>query len=428
MKTIRLFALSGWIVAAQFVSADTSSSSPTVTTVVRAGGFLDLESGRVVEPAVVIVEDGAISAVNPGVVPPEAETIDLGDRILLPGLMDMHTHLTMDIEGDWTNRPVRQSPPDWALRGARNARRTLLAGFTTVRDLGSSRGFPDVALMHAVEDGMVPGPRVVASGNALSITGGHCETTGFAPGILEGGPKEGVADGVDEVLKAVRYQIKHGAQVIKICATAGVLSFEGPVGAQQYSLEEMQAIVEEATRHDIRVAAHAHGTEGIVAASEAGVASIEHASMLTDEAIATLKANGTFVVFNLYLANAIDRDSLPEQQKLKMDIVKARSLESFKMAIDGGLRMAFGTDAGVYPHGDNAREFASQVANGLPPLEAIRGATIYAAELLGLEDRGLIEAGRLADLIAVSANPLDDVTLLEDVQFVMKGGSIYKQP
>ncbi len=398
------------------------------TVVVSAAGYVDVERGKIVEPAVIVVEDDKISAVNPGLVPPGAETIDLGNRVLLPGLIDMHTHLTYDLEGDWSNRPVKETAPDWALRGARNAKRTLEAGFTTVRDIWSAGGMPDVALMHAIEEGMVEGPRMFASGNALSITGGHCEHTGFAPGILEGGPHEGVADGTDEVLKAVRYQIKHGANVIKICATAGVLSFEGPVGAQQYSLEEMEAIVEEAARHGVRVAAHAHGTEGIIAASQAGVASVEHASILTDEAIGVLKENGTWVVFNLYLVEAIDRDSLPEQLQAKMDYVGSKVYDSFTRAIDGGLKMAFGTDAGVFPHGDNARELTAQVKHGLQPIEAIRGATIHAAELLGVEDRGVIEAGRYADLIAVDGNPIDDISRLEDVQFVMKGGVVYKDP
>jgi imidazolonepropionase-like amidohydrolase len=398
------------------------------TVVIRAGGYLDVERGKIVKPAVIVVEDDKISAINPGLEPAGAETIDLDNRIVLPGLMDMHTHLTYDLEGDWVNRPVKETAPDWALRGARNAKRTLEAGITTVRDIWAAGGMPDVALMHAIEEGMVVGPRMFASGNALSITGGHCEHTGFAPGILEGGPHEGVADGPDEVIKAVRYQIKHGANVIKICATAGVLSFEGPVGAQQYSLEEMEAVVEEAARHGVRVAAHAHGTEGIIAASQAGVASVEHASILTDEAVGVLKENGTWVVFNLYLVEAIDRESLPEQTRAKMDYVGARVYDSFTMAIDGGLKMAFGTDAGVYPHGDNAKELTAQVKHGLQPIEAIRGATIHAAELLGVEDRGVIETGRYADLIAVEGNPIDDISLLEDVAFVMKGGVIYKTP
>jgi imidazolonepropionase-like amidohydrolase len=252
------------------------------TIVLKAARMLDVEAGRIVSPAVIVVEDERIADVNPDSVPAGAQVIELGDRTLLPGLMDMHTHLTLDIEGDWVHRPVKETAADAALRGARNAWRTLQAGFTTVRDIWAL-GFSDVALMRAIDNGLVVGPRVVPSGHGLSITGGHCEITGFAPGILEMGPKEGTADGVDEVLKAVRYQIKHGAKVIKICATAGVLSFEGPVGAQQYTSEEMDAIVQEAARHGVRVAAHAHGKEGILAATRSGVASIEHGSELTDE-------------------------------------------------------------------------------------------------------------------------------------------------
>ena len=398
------------------------------TVVLEADRFLDVEAGRMVTPGVLVVEDGTIASLNPDQVPAGAERIDLAGMTLLPGLIDVHTHLTYDLIGDWTRRPVIATAADRALRGVGNARRTLHAGFTTVRDLWCGWGFADVSLMKAIDRGWIEGPRVIPAGSALSVTGGHCEFTGFAPGILEGGPKEGVADGIDEVLKAVRYQIKHGAKVIKICATAGVLSFEGPVGAQQYSYEEMRAIVEEAARHGIRVAAHAHGTEGIMAATRAGVASIEHGSILTPEALDLMVEHGTYLAPNMYLSEAMDLESLPAQLREKAEKVIPLSRASFRMALTTDVKIAFGTDAGVFPHGDNAKEFAVRVSLGMDPLEAIRGATIYAADLLGVGDRGVLIPGRLADVIAVAGDPLADISILEEVRFVMKGGVVYRAP
>jgi imidazolonepropionase-like amidohydrolase len=394
-------------------------------TIVRADRMLDVESGRIVRGVMVVVEDGRITGVNPRAVP-AGEVIELGDVTLLPGLMDTHTHLAYDIEGDWVHRSVEETAADAALRGARNARLTLMAGFTTVRDVGAG-GFADVSLARAIEGGLVVGPRIFPAGHALGITGGHCDITGYAPGILEGGPEEGIADGPDEVLQAVRYQIKHGAKVIKTCATAGVLSFEGSVGAQQYSEEELRVMVEEAARHGIKVAAHAHGTEGIIAAVRAGVASIEHGSMLSDEAIDLMKEHGTYLVPTTYLSGAINLDALPAPIRAKAEYVLPVARESLERAVDAGVKIAFGTDAAVFPHGDNAREFGALVERGMTPIEAIRSATVYAADLLGVNDRGRIAEGTLADLVAVSGNPLDDIRVLEDVQFVMKGGVIHKR-
>ncbi len=396
------------------------------TTVVEAARYLDVVSGQMVSPAVIVIEDDKIAAVNPSVRPAGATTIELGDRTLLPGLMDSHTHLNYDLVEGWETEFVRFTPGDFALRGVPNARKTLLAGFTTVRDLGTGYGFSDVALENAVEEGWIVGPRIIPAGHALSITGGHCDVTGFGPGIEPENYVSGVADGVDEVLKAIRYQIKHGARVIKICATAGVLSFEGPVGALQYSPEELKAAADEAHRHGVKIAAHAHGTEGIIASSEAGIDSVEHNSMMTDEAAKVIKKNGTFIVPNLYLEDAVDPDMLPPEIADKWTYLNPLVVESFKRALDYGLKISFGTDSGVYPHGDNAKEFAVQVGYGQSPIEAIRSATIVNAELFGTPDRGRIEEGLLADLIAVNGNPLDDISVLEDVQFVMKGGVVYK--
>jgi imidazolonepropionase-like amidohydrolase len=389
--------------------------------------MLDVRDGEMIQDPVLLLGDGRITAVNPSSVPTDAPTLELGDVTLLPGFIDAHTHLTLDIEGDWVVRPVTEGPADHALRGARNARLTLEAGFTTVRDVGAT-GFSDVALMEAVDAGMVPGPRILPAGHSLSITGGHCEVTGFAPGVLEGGPETGVADGPWEAVEAARYQIKHGARVIKLCATAGVLSFEGPVGAQQFTEEEMRAVVEEAARHDLRVAAHAHGTEGIKAAVRAGVTSIEHGSILDDEAMALMRERGTWLVPTTCLADRIDLEGLPAPIRAKAESVMPRMRESLRRAIAAGVPIAFGTDAAVFPHGENACEFSYYVELGMSSLEALQSATVDAAELLGVEDRGALAPGMLADIVAVPGDPLADISVTEEVVFVMKGGQVVVTP
>jgi imidazolonepropionase-like amidohydrolase len=402
-----------------------AAQAPASLRALHAAHVLDVEAGRLLDDAWVLVEGERIRAVNPRELPATAEVFELGARTLLPGLIDCHTHLTGDLEGDWVVREVRENAADAALRGAKNARTSLLAGFTTVRDVGAG-GFADVALMKAIDAGWVLGPRMFPAGHAIGITGGHADTTGFVPGVLERGPESGIADGVEEVLAAVRYQVKHGAKVIKTCATAGVLSFEGPVGAQQYSQEELEALVQEAHRHGLKVAAHAHGTEGIKAAIRAGVDSIEHGSMLDDEAIALMKARGTFLVPTDYLTEAMDMERLPAPIRKKAETILPLAQSSHSKAIAAGVKIAFGTDSGVYPHGFNAKEFTTLIHRGMQPLAALRAATIHAAELLGVGDRGSITPGKLADLIAVSGNPLADVSVLERVEFVMKGGTIVK--
>jgi imidazolonepropionase-like amidohydrolase len=397
-------------------------SEPIVLT---AKAYLDVDSGRLVEPAVIVIEDGVVAAVNPPSIP-SGERIDLAGLTLLPGLIDAHTHLTYEVVPGWDVESVRWTQADFALRGVVNARKTLQAGFTSVRDLFAYE-LSDVALMRAIDRGWVDGPRMQVSGHALSITGGHCDVTGFAPGVKELDYRSGIADGVDEVIKAVRYQVKHGANAIKICATAGVLSFGGPVGAQQYSFEELKAAADETHRHGLKIAAHAHGAEGIIAASEAGIDTIEHASVITKKAARVLKKNGTVVVPNLYMADAIDLDLLPSGIREKAVRIMPMMFGSFRIALEYDLKIVFGTDAGVFPHGENAKQFALNVQYGQSPIEAIRGATSYAAEALGIPDRGRIAEGLLADLIAVDGNPLEDVSRLEDVQFVMKGGAIHKR-
>jgi imidazolonepropionase-like amidohydrolase len=406
-----------------------AASATAEPIVVEADGYVDVVTGRIVRPAVVVVDGTKIAAVNPAARPAGAKTIALRGHTLLPGLMDSHVHLNYIIGEGWETEPVRFTTGDFALRAIPHASKTLLAGFTTVRDLGTGLGFSDVALMNAIEKGWVTGPRIIPAGHALSISGGHCDQSmGFAPGIVPPSYVSGTADGIDEVVKAVRHQIKHGAKVIKICATAGVLSFEGPAGAQQYSLEELRAAAEETHRHGLRIAAHAHGTEGIVASSEAGIDSIEHNSMMTDEAAAILKKNGSFVVPNLHLIDTLKTTELPPALAAKQAKLGPLAIESFKRALRNGLKVSFGTDAGVFPHGDNAKEFTARARQGDTPLHAIRSATIVNAELFDTPDRGKIEAGLLADLVAVAGNPLENISLLEDVRFVMKGGVVYKQP
>ena len=399
------------------------------TVVIEADGYVDVVAGRVVRPAVLVVEGEKIVAINPAARPPGAKSIALPGHVLLPGLMDAHVHLNYIIGEGWETEPVRFTGAEFAMRAIPHAEKTLLAGFTTVRDLGTGLGFSDVALMRAIDRGWVAGPRVIPAGHALSVTGGHCDqSTGLGPGITPPDFSSGTADGVDEVLKAVRYQVKHGAKVIKICATAGVLSFEGPAGAQQYTIEELRAAADEAHRHGLRIAAHAHGTEGIIASSEAGIDSIEHNSMMTDEAAAIIKKNGSFVTPNMHLIDTLKTVELPPALAAKQAYLGPLAVESFKRALKAGLKVAFGTDAGVFAHGDNAKELTARVSHGDTPLHAIRSATIVNAELFDTTDRGRIEPGLLADVIAVAGDPLSDVKLLEDVRFVMKGGVVYKSP
>lgn len=393
--------------------------------VLKAEAWIDVDAGRRLTPGVVVVNGERIAALNPAALPQGARVVELPGLTLLPGFIDAHTHLDSDLGEGWESRGVHWTDIDHALLGVRHARITLESGFTTVRDVGSS-GFADVALMRAIERGDFPGPRIVPAGHGIGATAGHCDWTGYAPGILEGGPEQGVADGPDEIVKAVRYQVKHGAKVIKICATAGVMSYEGPVAAQQYSMEELRAVVGEARLHGIPVAAHAHGSEGIIAASEAGVDSIEHGSLLTDEAIRVLKQNGTWLVPTLY--QWFEEYELPPVLHEKNEYIKARVGDSMRRAFAAGVKVALGTDAGAGPHARSGREFTSYVQHGMSVSEALRTGTVNAAALLRVDDRGRLKPGLLADIVAVAGDPLTDIRVVEDVRFVMKGGEILRGP
>lgn len=408
------------------VSPQQPAAAPQPDLVIRAARMLDVANARYISsPQITIRGTTILKVESNAAAPANAILIDLGDKTLLPGLIDTHTHLSLTLSGDWHNRDTHESAADAALRGARHARLTLLAGFTTVRDLGSSN-FTDVALMHAIARADIDGPEIFPAGNAVGITGGHADCTGFKPGLMLQSPAEGIADGPDECTKAVRTQIKYGAKVIKVMATAGVLSFEDSVGAQQLSDAELKAIVDEAARHGIRVAAHAHGTAGIKAAINAGVASIEHGSLLDDEAIQLMKAKGTYLVPTCYLRERLDLEALPGVTQKKARGLFPLAQQSLEKAIASGVKIAFGTDAGVYPHGENAREFAVLVRAGMKPADAIRAATLTACELIGVTDRGEIAAGKLADLIAVSGDPLADVRVLERVEWVMHWGRVVR--
>jgi imidazolonepropionase-like amidohydrolase len=395
---------------------------------IRAAGLLDVDTGELVRPGVLHVDGDRIAAE-----PVDDEVIDLGDLVLLPGLMDMEVNLLMGGRGEHAVRsPVQDDPPLRMLRAVGNARRTLRAGFTTVRNLGlfvKTGGYLlDVALMKAIDDGYVDGPRIVPAGHAITPTGGHLDPTmfaAFAPGVLTLTLEEGIANGVDEVRKAVRYQIKHGAQLIKVCASGGVMSHTGTPGAQHYSDEELRAIVDEAHRRGLKVAAHTHGAEAVAHAVEAGIDCIEHGFLIDDEAIELMVEHGTFLVPTTYLADAMDTSHAAPELKAKAAEMFPKARESVLRAYRAGVKIALGTDAPAIPHGRNAGELVALVSRGLSPLSVLRAATVNSAALIGVTDRGRLAAGLLADVIGVPGDPLQDMTVTQDVRFVMKGGKTH---
>jgi imidazolonepropionase-like amidohydrolase len=398
-------------------------------TVIKAGMLFDSKTGRVARNAVIVVEGERIVAVGDSgtTIPDDATVVDLSDSFVLPGVMDMHTHIVGNLD-NYFYAGYFQSPHRATIGGVVNAEKTLLAGFTTIRNVGAS-DYADVAIRNAINAGEIPGPRMAVSGPSLGITGGHCDNNSLNSSYEE--RSDGVADGPWQVRAQVRKNVKYGADLTKFCATGGVFSKGTKVGMTQYTLEEMQAIVDESHTHERKVAAHAHGNDGIKRAIIAGVDSIEHASFLDREAVQMGIDRGTFFALDIYNTEYTleqgEANGVPEENINKEREVGTRQRQSFTLAVDMGAKVVFATDSGVYPHGDNGKQFARAVRFGMTPSQALMSATSLTAELLGWEDSvGAIEPGLYADIIAVHGNPLDDISELEDVDFVMKGGVVYK--
>ncbi|WP_133500368.1 metal-dependent hydrolase family protein [Cognatilysobacter terrigena] len=397
-------------------------------TVVTADRLLDVRTGRYVEhPQVVVQGERIVSVGHAGdAVPADAKRVDLPGMTLLPGLIDMHVHLDNDpTYSGYTG--LQFGDRFWSVVQVANAQKTLMAGFTTVRNVGSD-AWNDVGLRQAIDEHKVIGPRVVTATYAVGATGGHCDSTFFPPSMDQKGPYN--VDSPEEGRKVVRTLKKYGAQVIKICATGGVFSHGDEPGAQQLTLDEMKAIVDEAHMASLKVAAHAHGAPGIKDAIRAGVDTIEHASLIDDEGIKLAKQHGSWLSMDIYNTdytqaegkkNGVLEDNLRKDREIG-DIQR----ENFRKAFKAGAHMIFGTDAGVYPHGDNAKQFLVMVRYGMTPVQAIQAATLNASEALANKNVGVVEAGRFADLIGVSGDPAQDVTVLQNVPFVMKGGDVVK--
>ena len=411
-------------------SAQPNPAAGTKRTLIKAGHVLDVKTGKLAEAQTIVVVGDTIQSIGPSASvssEPGDTVIDLGRMTVLPGLIDVHTHLTMNPDFD-PYRELTSTDAKEAINGVVNARTTLMAGFTSVRNVGAG-GYVDVNLRDAINAGQVPGPHMMVSGPALGITGGHCDNNLLPVSYHSVG--DGVADGIAAVQQKVRQNIKYGADVIKVCATGGVLSKGDDPQAAQYTLEEMKAIVADAHRLGRKVAAHAHGSQGILWASMAGIDSIEHGSYINDEDIAEMKKNGTYLVPTLYLEDwQVEKGSLPPFYHQKMVDVSAVAKNNIKHAMQAGVKIALGTDAAVYPHGLNAHELDVYVNQlGMAPLAALQTATVNAADLMGWSAKtGSLDAGKWADIIAVDKNPLEDVRVLQDVKFVMKAGVVYKGP
>ncbi len=403
---------------------------------IKAARLIDGTGRPAITNGVVVVTDDRITAVGPAAgitIPAGARVIDLGDATLLPGFIDAHTHIIGRVLGDPDNEfsGVKDYQSFEAILGVGNAQKTLMAGFTGIRNVGAGH-FDDFALRKAISEGWVMGPRMQASGHSLGITGGHCDENGYKPGLFDGSIKDGIADGPDEVRRAVRYQIKYGADLIKTCATGGVLSEGDAVGATQYTYEELKALVDEASKLDRKVAAHAHGTEGIKIAVRAGVSSIEHGSFLDAEGARMMAQRGTYLVPTLMAGETVERLSksgvLKGLRGEKALAAAAAMRRGIKLAIAQKVPIALGTDAGVIPHGTNAHEFTLLVEwGGMAPMDAIVCGTMNSAKLLGWDkDAGSLTVGKWADIVAVPGDPLKNIRQMEKTVFVMKDGVIYK--
>ena len=413
------------------LSCAIAAAAQADTVVVTADKMIDVLAGRVVDHPQVTIVDGRIAAVaaQGAAVPAGARRIDLAGMTLLPGLIDMHTHITGDPRYSGY-RGLEFTDNFWTVVGVANAKKTVEAGFTTIRNVGSDN-YDDVAIKQGIEQGFVPGPRIVPATYAIGATGGHCDSTEFPPSISTRSPQ--VATGPADIRATVRKLRKYGAEVIKFCGTGGVFSKTDSVGGQQYDLTEMKALVDEAHMLGLRVAVHAHGTAGIKDAIRAGVDTIEHASLADDEAFRLAKEHGTWFSMDIYnddyiqaegAKNGVFKESLDKERTIGL-----KQRQTFQAAVKAGVKMVFGTDAGVYPNGYNARQFATMVQWGMTPMQAIQAATANAAEALGRPgDVGAIAVGRYGDLIAVAGDPLADVTRLQSVAFVMKGGEVVKAP
>jgi imidazolonepropionase-like amidohydrolase len=406
-------------------------------TVVRAARWLDIESGQVRPDGVITVEGGRITGIGAAAAPAGATEIDLGDATVMPGLMDMELNLLMGgPSGGNPRSDIQDDPAFRTLRSTLNARKTLLSGFTTVRNLGlfvrTGGVLLDVALSRAIDLGWVDGPRVIPAGHAITPTGGHLDPTMFqrmAFGVMPLTVEEGIANGVPEVRAAVRHQLKYGAQWIKVSAAGGVMSHTGPPGAQHYSDEELAAIADEAHRYGVKVAAHCHGDAAARACIGAGFDCLEHGFLISDETLALMAERGTFLVSTTCLADQMDLSRAAPELIAKAEQVFPLARTVLPRAAAAGVRICCGTDSPAIPHGEGAKELAAIVARGLSPVDALRAATLTSAALIDREhDLGQIKAGYLADLIAVPGDPTSDITATEDVRFVMKGGTVYKQP
>ena len=423
--------------AAVTSSLPAQEAKGTGTVVLQAARVIDGTGAAPIQNGVVVVTDDKIVAVGARgsvTIPAGARTIDLGNATLLPGFVDAHTHIIGRTLGDpaGDNAAVRDYNSFGAILGVTNADRTLMAGFTTIRNVGAG-DFDDMALRKAVNDGFVKGPRMQNAGHSLGITGGHCDENAYKPGLMDGDIKTGIADGPDQVRAAVRYQVKYGADVIKTCATGGVLSEGDAVGVPQYTYEELKAMVDEAGKLERKVAAHAHGTEGIKIAVRAGVASIEHGSFLDEEGARMMKDRGTYLVPTLSAGEAVERAAkagvLKGLRAEKALQAAAAMRNGVKIAVRNGVPIALGTDAGVGAHGTNGHEFSLMVDwGGMTPMQAIVAGTLNSAKLLGWESRiGSLAGGKLADIVAVAGDPLQDIKTMEKAIFVMKNGVVYRQ-